>query len=91
MHTILCVHGLYQAGGVSGTLLMCVPMNRDFLNRRLCVQLVLLKQKLEQLNNLCSTTGGSSKVNASVFHACQTLQDDLRSFSLTLTNYVSCH
>ena len=90
---IMHIYILYQAGGASGTLLrdMCVPINRDFLNRRLSVQLVLLKQRLQELDTSCSTTDGNSKGDANLLHACQTLQDDLRFFSLTLTNYVSYH
>ena len=71
---------------------ICAPINRDFLNRRLSVQVVWLKERLQQLNRLCATVDDNSSGNtkdSALLRTCEALQDNVSTFILNSTDYVS--
>ena len=73
-------------------MVICAPINRDFLNRRLSVQAVKLKERLQQLDNLYtanneSSSGGSE--DSGLLQTCEALQNIVHTFILSLVDYVS--
>ena len=71
---------------------ICAPINRDFLNHRLSVQVVWLKERLQQLNRLCATVDDNSSGNtkgSALLRTCEALQDNVSTFILNSTDYVS--
>ena len=90
---LIHVYVLLQVCDASGIYptpkVICTPINRDFLNRRLSVQVVWLKERLQQLNSLCPTVDDDSTEDSALLHTCRALQHRVHTFILSLTNYVS--